>query len=76
MTIRYYYANEYRRYQTYVRNYNGQAILVIANFHNCSRIINIPDIVAKKVIISNYEIDEINLQKLEIRPYEAIMFEI
>lgn len=61
---------------SYVRNYNGQAILVIANFHNCSRIINIPDIVAKKVIISNYEIDEINLQKLEIRPYEAIMFEI
>ena len=68
--------NEDEDIAAYTRNTNGQGILVIANFHECTKKISFSDIVSKRIIISNYNRTEIDLKDVEIRPYEAVMCEI
>ncbi|NLL93676.1 MAG: alpha-glucosidase [Clostridiales bacterium] len=59
----------------YTRTFEDMKILVVCNFHNCTKDINI-NMDTKEVLISNYDNEKIDLRNLKLRPYEAIMCRI
>lgn len=60
----------------YTRNIDGQSILIIANFHNCTKKISLPEFKAKNILASNYNRTDMDLKDVIFKPYEAIMLEI
>ncbi|AXI30687.1 glucohydrolase [Priestia megaterium] len=59
----------------YTRELNDKKIAVIANFDNKELTLNL-DFNMKKVILSNYEHLELQLNQIKLRPYESIICEI
>ena len=68
--------NEDKDIAAYTRNIDGQGILVIANFHNGTKKISLPEYEVKKILASNYNRSDFDLKAVDIQPYEAIMLEI
>lgn len=68
--------NEDKDIAAYTRNIDGQGILVIANFHNGTKKISLPEYEVKKILASNYNRFDFDLKAVDIQPYEAIMLEI
>ncbi|RDI47949.1 glycoside hydrolase family 13 protein [Falsibacillus pallidus] len=65
---------------SYVRRYNGEALLVIGNVSNEGRTFIKPDHIQvnedqKQLLISNYEVDEReNVEQIELKPWEARVY--
>ena len=59
----------------YTREFNDKKIAVIANFDNKELTLNL-DFNMKKVILSNYDHLELQLNQIKLRPYESIVCEI
>ena len=49
-------------------------ILVVANFFNKNKEIEIKGYKVKDILISNYKKENKNLKSLKLRPYEAIVY--
>ncbi|TGY43483.1 alpha-glucosidase [Clostridium sartagoforme] len=62
----------------YTRELNGDKILVVCNFYSENIEFNYKDIVNKEpnILLSNYSNSSTNINKLKLRPYEAIMFRL
>lgn len=60
----------------YVRSYEGQSVLVIANFSKNVQKVALPKYQIQTPFIANYDNSPRDLAQLELRPYEALAFEI
>ena len=64
----------------YYRVYGKDKFLVVCNFYGRDRIIEVEDFDGKDVkvleVLSNYENSSIELGKLKLRPYEAVIYKI
>jgi oligo-1,6-glucosidase len=61
----------------YTRILDGEKLLVICNFTENNASFELPDNIqynSKKFLIGNYDVKEPDLQKVEIRPYEARVY--
>ncbi|WP_413700959.1 glycoside hydrolase family 13 protein [Psychromonas sp. KJ10-10] len=59
----------------YQRAYNGQTLLVIANFGE-NKLIRDYQGEVKKVVLNNYEEELVNINALELKPYQAMVIDI
>ena len=60
----------------YTREYEDKKVLVVCNFYANEKQISLGNMKCKKMIISNYNDADIELENLSLRPYEAFMCEI
>lgn len=60
----------------YTRSYAGQTVLVVANFSKEPQKLELPKYQIQTPFITNYERQPRDLRCLELRPYEALAFEI
>lgn len=60
----------------YTRSYAGQTVLVVANFSREPQTLELPKYQVQTPFIANYERQPRDLKCLELRPYEALAFEI
>ena len=61
----------------YTRNLNGDRILVVCNFYDKNVTFQLEeDFNNAEILLSNYNKSSTLLEKLELRPYEAIMYRI
>lgn len=61
----------------YTRTLDKEKLLVICNFTENNALFELPDNVkynSKKLLISNYDVKERDLQKVVLRPYEAMVY--
>ena len=61
----------------YTRNWNGERILVVSNFYGKDATVDLQLEKAKgvpEVLLSNYEDSSLNLERLQLRPYESIVY--
>ncbi|WP_101842241.1 alpha,alpha-phosphotrehalase [Halobacillus sp. Marseille-P3879] len=62
----------------YTREWNGEALLVVNNFYGEETTFTLPSEVEfqgePEILISNYDQPEANYQKLNLRPYESIVY--
>ena len=62
---------------SYIREYNGKKLLVISNFFKENGYVKFPEIKVKKIVDNNYnEYKNIDLNNLELRPFESYILEI
>ena len=65
---------------SYLRTLNKDRLLIILNFFSSQTIFNLPgniDYKAKKLLISNYDIDEDeDIKNIYLRPYEARLYKL
>ncbi len=69
----------------YARILDGQVVVVVCNFHGDAREVSVMDELAGltggrgeeyKILLSNYKDSGCDLSRLELRPYEAVMYEL
>ncbi|AGB40133.1 glycosidase [Halobacteroides halobius DSM 5150] len=63
----------------YLRNYNGQRLLVILNFFAKEVKFELSDNInfaSKELLISNYEVNEEQISEIDLRPYEARVYKL
>ena len=61
----------------YTRELNGDKILVICNFYDKEVTFDFDDnFDSSEILLSNYEDSSLLTAKLNLRPYEAIMFRV
>ena len=61
----------------YTRTYNNETLLCISNFTNKNVKYNIPKIKGNKELLSNnYEVEDIQANSIELRPYETRLYKI
>ena len=64
----------------YYRTYGKDKFLIICNFYGRDRIIEVADVddtkVKTEIILSNYADSSKKLEKLPLRPYEAVIYKI
>lgn len=61
----------------FTRSLNDELLLIIANFTMMETEFNYKDQFKQaKILLSNYENSSLNLEKLNLRPYEAIVYKI
>lgn len=66
----------------YERNYNGDKLLVINNFYGEECLLDLSKEIEelekynKKILLSNYDDSTLHLSKLNLRPYESIIYKL
>lgn len=61
----------------YTRDWNGERILVVSNFYGKDATVDLQLEKSKgvpEVLLSNYEDSPLNLERLQLRPYESIVY--
>lgn len=63
----------------YVREWNGEKLLVVANFTDENHIFNMPEEVTYRsyeLLIHNYIVEEHEMKEISLRPYEARVYRL
>ncbi|MFZ0476227.1 MAG: alpha-glucosidase C-terminal domain-containing protein, partial [Halobacillus sp.] len=64
----------------YLRQWNGESLLVINNFYGSETSFSLPENLQlkgkKEVMISNYNDVSQNLENVKLRPYESVVYHI